>query len=99
MRIYIYIYTYVYIHIYIYIYIHSTVYTTPCSRHCTQDTDAAACIIALCIQDFGRSGPHPWKVLVQIHTCHILHPSEIDLGLCLAVFAGSGGKYIFHRIG
>ena len=26
------------------------------------------------------------------HTCHILPPSEIDLGLCLAVFAGSGGK-------
>ena len=33
------------------------------------------------------------------HTCHILPPSEIDLGLCLAVFAGSGGKYVFHRIG
>ena len=27
-----------------------------------------------------------------VHTCHILPPSEIDLGLCLAVFAGSGGK-------
>ena len=26
------------------------------------------------------------------HGCHILPPSEIDLGLCLAVFAGSGGK-------
>ena len=26
-------------------------------------------------------------------------PSEIDLGLCLAVFAGPGGKYVFHRIG
>ena len=24
------------------------------------------------------------------HTCHILPSSEIDLGLCLAVFAGSG---------
>ena len=33
------------------------------------------------------------------HTCHILPPSEIDLGLCLAVVAGSGGKYVFHRIG
>ena len=32
-------------------------------------------------------------------TCHILPPSEIDVGLCLAVFAGSGGKYLFHRIG
>ena len=34
-----------------------------------------------------------------VHTCHILPPSEIDLGLCLAVFAGSGGKHLFHRIG
>ena len=34
-----------------------------------------------------------------LHTCHILPPSEIDLGLCLAVFAGSRGKYLFHRIG
>ena len=34
-----------------------------------------------------------------LHTCHILPPSEIDLGLCLPVFAGSGGKYSFHRIG
>ena len=33
------------------------------------------------------------------HTCHILPPSEIDSGLCLAVFAGSGGKHLFHRIG
>ena len=33
------------------------------------------------------------------HTCHILPPSEIDLGLCLAVFAGSEGRYLFHRIG
>ena len=33
------------------------------------------------------------------HTCHILPPSEIDLGLCLAVFEGSGGRYLFHRIG
>ena len=35
----------------------------------------------------------------HLHTCHILPPSEIDLGLCLAVFAGSGGKYLLHRIG
>ena len=26
-------------------------------------------------------------------------PSKIDLGLCLAMFAGSGGNYLFHRIG
>ena len=36
---------------------------------------------------------------MPVHTCHILPSSEIDLGLCLAVFAGSGGKYLFHRIG
>ena len=36
---------------------------------------------------------------IHIHTCHILPPSAIDVGLCLAVFAGSGGKYLFHRIG
>ena len=35
----------------------------------------------------------------EVHTCHNLPPSEIDLGLYLAVFAGSGGKYLFHRIG
>ena len=33
------------------------------------------------------------------HTCHILPPSEIDLGLCLAVFTSSEGQYLFHRIG
>ena len=30
---------------------------------------------------------------------HILPPSEIDLGLRLAVFAGLGGQLLFHRIG
>ena len=33
------------------------------------------------------------------HTRHILPHSEINFGLCLAVFAGSEGKYLFHRIG
>ena len=32
------------------------------------------------------------------HTCHILPPSEIDWGLCFAVFAVSGGKYIYIYI-
>ena len=45
-------------------------------------------------RDRARSGLGDLK-----HTCHFLPPSEIDLGLCLAVFAGSGGKYLFHRIG
>ena len=38
---------------------------------------------------FFRSGEN-------VHTCHILPPSETDLGLCLAVFAGSGGRYGCH---
>ena len=33
------------------------------------------------------------------HTCHVLPPSEIDGGLFLAVFTGSEGKKLFHRIG
>ena len=37
--------------------------------------------------------------IIRGHTCHILPPSEIDLGLRLADFTGSGGKYLFHRIG
>ena len=41
---------------------------------------------------------------MMLHIAHtmppiFLPPSEIDLELCLAVFAGSGGKYLFHRIG
>ena len=33
------------------------------------------------------------------HTCHNLPPSEIDGGLFLAIFTGSEGGYLFHRIG
>ena len=33
-----------------------------------------------------------------MHTCHILPPFEIDLGLFLAAFAGSGGKYYFREL-
>ena len=36
---------------------------------------------------------------MHIHTCHILPHSEIDLGLCLAVFTDLDGKHLFHRIG
>ena len=36
---------------------------------------------------------------LDVHTRHILPPSEIDLGLFRADFAGSGGKCLFHRIG
>ena len=33
------------------------------------------------------------------HTRHILPPSEIELGLFWADFAGSGKKHLLHRIG
>ena len=33
------------------------------------------------------------------HTCHILPPSEIDLGLFWADFTDLEGKHLFHRIG
>ena len=33
------------------------------------------------------------------HTCHILHPSEIDLGLFRADVTDLEGKHLFHRIG
>ena len=50
------------------------------------------------IAELGGSGV--WAaVWVFILASHILPPSEIDSGLCLAVLAGSGGKYLFHRIG
>ena len=35
----------------------------------------------------------------ECHTCHILPPSEIDWGLFWAVFTGSEGRHLFHRIG
>ena len=35
----------------------------------------------------------------EAHTCHILPPFEIDWGLFSAVFAGSEGKSLIHRIG
>ena len=43
--------------------------------------------------------PRARRARSKVHICHILPPSEIDLGLRLAVFAGSGGKYLLHRIG
>ena len=33
------------------------------------------------------------------HTRHILPPSEIDVGLFWAVFTGTEGKHLFHRVG
>ena len=33
-----------------------------------------------------------------VRTCHILPPSEVDLGLCLAAFAGSEGNIYFTEL-
>ena len=33
------------------------------------------------------------------HTCHIIPPSEIDLGLFWAHFTDLEGNHLFHRIG
>ena len=53
-----------------------------------------------CLAKLRKGNSHSnAKVRKGNHTCHILPPFEIDLGLCLAVFAGSGGKCLFHRIG
>ena len=38
-------------------------------------------------------------LLLKLHTCHILPPSEIDLGLFWADLTGSEGQHLFHRIG
>ena len=37
--------------------------------------------------------------ITVIHTCHILPPSEIYLGLCLADFTDLEGKHLFHTTG
>ena len=80
---YVYIYIYVYMYICVYIYIYIYIYVWV--------FDANMCRTP--------SPSHPFAGPASPHTCHILPPSEIDLGLCLTVFAGSGGKYLFHRIG
>ena len=35
-------------------------------------------------------------LVIIVHTCHILPPSEIDLGLCLADFKDLEGKYLLE---
>ena len=36
--------------------------------------------------------------IIRIHTCHILPPSEIDLGLRLAAFAAREGNIYFTEL-
>ena len=93
-----YIYIYIYIHMYIYIYIYICFYLPPWLRtpwlegNCTCEhmVRTESCQTASSDQK-GHCG--------QFHSCHILPPSEIDLGLCFAIFAVSGGEHLFHRIG
>ena len=58
-----------------------------------------ACAVFVFVCVFGRVLLYVVYLMVFRHTCHILPPFEIDLGLCLVVFADSGGKHLFHRIG
>ena len=100
MHTYIYIYIYTHVYVYVYVYVYVPAYT------CTNTHGpAVAGVVA------GRAHrPEGLPLFVcggglrllgcsNHHTCHILPPSETDVGLCLAVFTGSGGKYLFHRIG
>ena len=95
---------------YIYIYIYIYEYNIPgrrrrgCLGRRLPDTSGVYNVIIIITTSImlfynclGRQLPDAFGV--YNHTCHIRPPSEIDLGLCLAVFAGSGGKYLFHRIG
>ena len=100
-----------YIYIYIYICIHAYRYgdilgcATVVDRH--PSAEVSFCRHGSCtFTEVARLVPSGrWKEVTELidsgllHTCHILPPSGIDLGLRLAVFAGSGGKYLFHRIG
>ena len=91
MYIYIYIYMYTYIYIYIYIYVHMFVLLSLSLCYIT------IMVIRLCyIIDTATAAPRRAEErggAGRRHTCHILAPSETDLGLCLAVFAGSEGRY------
>ena len=91
MIMYVYIYIYIHIHTYIHIHVHIYIYIE-------RERDMFVSQNWLKGRR-GRTGQPRSGPGAPGHTCHILPPSEIDLGLCLAVFAGSGGKYLFHRIG
>ena len=51
------------------------------------------CVDVMCIYIYI------YTYTLHIHTCHILPPSEIDLGLFRADFTDFEGKHLFHRIG
>ena len=74
---------YIYIYIYIYMYIYIYIYIHNIMPDLTE-TD---------------HNPPAAREASARPTRHILPPSEIDLGLFWAVFTGSGGKHLFHRLG
>ena len=47
----------------------------------------------------ARCGHRVLRSARDLHACHIIPPSEIGRGLFWAVFIGSEGKSLFHRIG
>ena len=81
----------IYTHICIYIYIYAHMYRE-------REREIIICVY-IYIKHIYIKLIYSIHIYIYRYTCHILPPSEIDSGLCLAVFAGSGGKCLFHRIG
>ena len=84
---------YVHIHIYIYIYREREIYIYIYIYIYIAWVDSSS----LLRPPPPNLGAGPGVII--LHTCHILPPSEIDWRLFLAVFTGSEGKHLFHRIG
>ena len=93
------------IHIYIYIYIGKHACRHVCMYVCVYVCMYECMYLCMYFPSRGQFAPQGSfisgapSLTVRDLKIAILPPSEIDFGLCLAVFAGSGGKYLFHRIG
>ena len=89
------------LYIYIYIHIHNNNSNTSSHNNNNNDnnsnTNCRTKAMSIHTSDVGN--PCGDCSASLHHTCHILPPSEIDWGLFLAVFTGSEGKHLFHRIG
>ena len=90
---------YVYMHICIYItiyvcniYIYIYIYPASGFMASTKSTS-----LWICLPSFACSWARAPRM--ESRTCHSLPASEIDEGLFWAVSTGSGGRYLFHRIG
>ena len=81
-----------YIHIYIYIYTHTHTHVHLYSGAPRSPPEDLVPVDVPC-----SLGGIIVVVVVVVHTCHNLPPSEIDLGLFLAVFTGSEGRYLFQN--